>query len=95
MLALLSQADGEGPSRIVQLGPSAVNEEFSGNVIKTAKYNVATFLPIFLFEVFSRAAYLYFLLQVRPCSLSPQPVSENLGAGKVEMCKPASWAGAT
>ena len=36
------------------------------NSIKTAKYNVATFLPIFLFEMFSRAAYLYFLLQVSP-----------------------------
>lgn len=34
------------------------------NGVKTAKYNVVTFLPIFLFEMFSRAAYLYFLLQV-------------------------------
>ena len=38
------------------------------NGIKTAKYNVVTFLPIFLFEMFSRAAYLYFLLQVAPPS---------------------------
>ena len=59
-----TQADGDGPSRIVNMGPTAVNEEFTGNIIKTAKYNVATFLPIFLFEMFSRAAYLYFLLQV-------------------------------
>lgn len=29
----------------------------------TAKYNIITFLPIFLFEMFSRVAYLYFLLQ--------------------------------
>ena len=38
--------------------------QYVHNGITTAKYNVATFLPIFLFEMFSRAAYLYFLLQV-------------------------------
>ena len=36
------------------------------NSIKTAKYNVITFLPIFIVEMFSRMAYLYFLAQVRP-----------------------------
>ena len=35
------------------------------NSIRTAKYNAITFLPIFLFEMFSRVAYLYFLAQVR------------------------------
>jgi len=38
--------------------------QYVNNGVKTAKYNVVTFLPIFLFEMFSRAAYLYFLLQV-------------------------------
>ena len=38
---------------------------FGHNGIKTAKYNPVTFAPIFLFEMFSRAAYLYFLIQVR------------------------------
>jgi magnesium-transporting ATPase (P-type) len=38
-------------------------QHFSSNAIKTAKYNALTFLPRFLFEMFSRAAYLYFLLQ--------------------------------
>ena len=38
--------------------------KFDGNGISTAKYNVATFLPLFLFEMFSRVAYLYFLIQV-------------------------------
>jgi magnesium-transporting ATPase (P-type) len=33
------------------------------NRVVTSKYNVVTFLPIFLFEMFSRVAYLYFLLQ--------------------------------
>lgn len=37
--------------------------EFETNKVVTSKYNVATFLPLFLFEMFSRAAYLYFLLQ--------------------------------
>ena len=34
------------------------------NSIKTAKYNAVTFFPIFLVEMFSRVAYLYFLAQV-------------------------------
>ena len=38
-------------------------QHFASNAIKTAKYNALTFLPRFLFEMFSRAAYLYFLLQ--------------------------------
>lgn len=33
------------------------------NRVDTSKYNVATFLPIFLYEMFSRVAYFYFLLQ--------------------------------
>jgi len=36
---------------------------FKHNGIKTSKYNPVTFFPIFLFEMFSRAAYLYFLIQ--------------------------------
>ncbi len=39
---------------------------FESNRVVTSKYNVITFLPIFLFEMFSRVAYLYFLLQARP-----------------------------
>ena len=38
---------------------------FATNSVTTAKYNVATFLPRFLFEVFSQVAYFYFLVQVR------------------------------
>jgi phospholipid-translocating P-type ATPase (flippase) len=36
---------------------------FESNRVVTSKYNIITFLPIFLFEMFSRVAYLYFLLQ--------------------------------
>ena len=43
------------------------------NSIKTAKYNVITFVPIFLVEMFSRVAYLYFLAQVTPSTFSPHP----------------------
>lgn len=39
-------------------------QEFVSNKVVTSKYNIITFLPIFLFEMFSRVAYLYFLLQV-------------------------------
>ncbi|KTG37553.1 hypothetical protein cypCar_00011129, partial [Cyprinus carpio] len=34
---------------------------YSGNAIKTYKYNVLTFLPLNLYEQFKRAANLYFL----------------------------------
>ena len=33
------------------------------NRVVTSKYNLVTFLPIFLFEMFTRVAYLYFLIQ--------------------------------
>lgn len=54
-------------SRTVNLSggqPADKTAGFAGNTIKTAKYNLITFFPIFLFEMFSRAAYLYFLAQV-------------------------------
>ena len=44
---------------------------FTTNSVTTAKYNVATFLPRFLFEVFSQVAYFYFLVQVRRGRLPP------------------------
>ena len=56
-----------GASRTVHLAfgePADKKEKLAGNNIRTAKYNVITFLPIFLFEMFSRVAYLYFLAQV-------------------------------
>jgi hypothetical protein len=54
---------GQGARRI-RLGPGGHNEGFVGNSIRTAKYNVLTFLPIFLLSMFSRVAYFYFLVQV-------------------------------
>ena len=57
-------------SRTVNLAggvPADKTAGFAKNSIKTAKYNLITFLPIFLFEMFSRAAYLYFLAQVVQC----------------------------
>jgi hypothetical protein len=54
---------GKDSTRVIQLG--SANPGYVGNTIKTSKYNVITFFPIFLFEMFSRAAYLYFLVQVR------------------------------
>ncbi len=53
-------------SRRVLLGPGAPAAHFAGNAITTSKYNILTFVPIFLFVMFSRVAYLYFLLQARP-----------------------------
>ena len=41
-----------------------MNEGYKGNSIRTSKYNIITFLPFFLYFMFSRVAYLYFLTQV-------------------------------
>ncbi len=38
---------------------------YASNRVRTAKYNIFNFAPLFLFEMFSRAAYFYFLCQVR------------------------------
>ena len=51
------------PPRRVLLGPGAKNAGAAPNAVATAKYNVVTFLPLFLFSMFTRAAYLYFLSQ--------------------------------
>ena len=59
----------QSETRFVGLNREVDNPvQHAHNGIKTAKYNVVTFLPIFLFEMFSRAAYLYFLLQAGPLS---------------------------
>lgn len=54
-------------ARRIRLGPGSTNEGFAGNSIRTAKYNIITFLPIFLWTMFKRVAYLYFLAQVSWC----------------------------
>lgn len=56
--------------RTIFLDGGYANDGFCSNRVVTAKYNVVTFLPIFLFEMFSRLAYLYFLLQVYSSALS-------------------------
>jgi len=52
-------------TRKIEIGvPNYIPDDaYCSNAIITAKYNVVTFLPIFLFKMFSRVAYLYFLLQ--------------------------------
>jgi len=47
-----------------------LNEGYTGNSIRTSKYNIITFLPFFLIFMFSRVAYLYFLTQVCTTYLS-------------------------
>jgi len=68
--AQLSKTPVAGASRTVQLDGGRAAEGFATNDIKTAKYNPATFLPKFLWEMFSRAAYLYFLFQVHAPGIS-------------------------
>ncbi|GMH33103.1 hypothetical protein BSKO_00937 [Bryopsis sp. KO-2023] len=50
-------------SRLVHINDEEPPHNFVRNSIQTSKYNPFTFLPKFLFEMFSRVAYLYFLLQ--------------------------------
>ena len=51
-----------GPRMIHLNNPPANSQNrYSDNHISTAKYNIATFLPKFLFEQFSKAANLFFL----------------------------------
>lgn len=59
--------EGGGATRVVYIDAAlqkAGGRAFESNRVVTSKYNFVTFLPIFLFEMFSRVAYLYFLLQV-------------------------------
>ncbi|KAF8893873.1 aminophospholipid-transporting P-type ATPase [Infundibulicybe gibba] len=47
--------------RIIALNNSVANAEFSSNFVSTSKYNLATFIPKFLAEQFSKYANLFFL----------------------------------
>ncbi|XDV52728.1 hypothetical protein PO909_021402 [Leuciscus waleckii] len=59
-----SKSPGQEEERHVRANDRDYNERFSyaDNCIKTAKYNVFTFLPINLFEQFQRFANAYFLV---------------------------------
>uniref|UniRef100_A0A7S0ZD02 Phospholipid-transporting ATPase n=1 Tax=Timspurckia oligopyrenoides TaxID=708627 RepID=A0A7S0ZD02_9RHOD len=48
--------------RTVHLNDPAANDAFVNNFISTSKYEVWNFLPIFLFEQFSRPANAYFIV---------------------------------
>lgn len=50
------------------------------NRVVTSKYNFVTFLPIFLFEMFTRVAYLYFLIQAGLCWWSVVSPYSGIGA---------------
>ncbi|KAF7298099.1 P-type phospholipid transporter [Mycena chlorophos] len=47
--------------RVIALNNSGANAEFCSNFVSTSKYNIATFVPKFLGEQFSRYANLFFL----------------------------------
>ncbi|KAF9460763.1 aminophospholipid-transporting P-type ATPase [Collybia nuda] len=47
--------------RIIALNNSTANVEFSSNFVSTSKYNLASFIPKFLTEQFSKYANLFFL----------------------------------
>ena len=64
-LARAASKKKDAATRVVHLNDGQPAGQFVGNGIKTAKYNFLTFLPFFLWEMFSRPAYFYFLIQAR------------------------------
>lgn len=63
-----SEQDATVSYRQIRFAPQLPADKVPPNVattnrVVTSKYNIVSFLPIFLFEMFSRVAYLYFLLQ--------------------------------
>ena len=61
---LRRRSQGESSfGREVLMNSGPQRRAFCDNVVSSAKYNALTFLPRFLFEIFSRVAYLYFLVQ--------------------------------
>lgn len=77
-------------SRTVLLEGSRATPGFGHNGIKTSKHNPVTFLPIFLFEMFSRAAYLYFLIQVRDALLAAATSTSRVSVLPFTSCCGAS-----
>ncbi|KAJ3402326.1 hypothetical protein HDU80_005192 [Chytriomyces hyalinus] len=63
MLAFTNNDDDATTDRVIYLNDATKNEpqKFLHNRISTAKYNVFTFIPKFLFEQFSKYANLFFL----------------------------------
>lgn len=51
------------PLREVLLNAGPQRQAFLGNAVDSTKYALLSFLPSFLFMMFSQAAYLYFLIQ--------------------------------
>ena len=66
---------GQQETRRIRLGPGALNEGYVGNSIRTAKYNIITFLPFFLWTMIKRVAYLYFFFQASATSQHALPLS--------------------
>lgn len=62
----INHPDGQAVGRLIthNIEDEESTGHFASNEIRTAKYNLFTFFPRFLFEMFKRAAYMYFLLQV-------------------------------
>ncbi|TVY14121.1 putative phospholipid-transporting ATPase [Lachnellula arida] len=69
-----------GP-RIIHLNnpPANSTNKFADNHVSTAKYNVATFIPKFLFEQFSKFANLFFFIYRRIPNISPTNKYTTIG----------------
>ncbi len=52
----------------------------AGNNVTSAKYTLLSFAPVFLFETFSRVAYLYFLLQASLSWCGARPTAHGAAA---------------
>lgn len=77
--------------RLVSINdPDAEKLKAANNSIKTSKYNPITFLPVFLLEMFSRVAYLYFLIQVLVFNMEHRFSSSKASRIQCFVCKALS-----
>lgn len=62
-------------ARTVLLNGEKQPQTYVLNEIRTSKYGLVNFLPVFLFTMFRRVAYLYFLAQVHFASCLSKTVT--------------------
>ena len=80
----VSQKEVHTPdARTIQLNEDRNPKGFVNNEIHTAKFGLVNFLPVFLFIMFRRVAYLYFLAQVGGAA-------QNSWPSKAAMAQPFS-----
>lgn len=86
---LFSRGKGvtDGSPRIIHINNKELNsqQKFMSNSVSTAKYNVFTFLPRFLYEEFSKSANVFFLF-ISGIQVSPWVERERKSFSQIRPC---------